>query len=455
MAKSQLGLLHMKLAKKVTSQSIIGQRGANLIEQIVLEIGYVWRATSIFDVGIDGEIEIRDPMTGEMTNTLVKVQAKATNKPFQAETDNSFEYLCEQKDLNYWLQGNVPIILVVCRPNTDEAYWVSIRDYFSNLEAQKTRKVRFDKQHNRFDTSCAAALKKLALPKDSGIYSAPLQETEILYSNLLQVVSFAPKICVAGTNYRKEGEVWRKFNSMKVKVGPEWVLTDKQIVSFHNLKEPPFNEICDLGTCESFYTPEWANSKDEDTKRQFVRLLNKCLEEKTRLLGLRFDRYHTYYYFRATNGLKTRKEWYQSGQKRVSREVFKQYSKKSDPSQRAYCRHSAFSGYFLQLDGQWYLEITPTYHFTSDGYTENKFRAERLQGIKRLDRNPAVLGQLRMWADYLSRPRDLFSSEYPFLRFGQLATVNINTSLPDDLWNNMEEEAKNLEEIDNQLELFN
>ena len=92
----------------------------------------------------------------------------------------------------------------------------------------------------------------------------------------------------------------------------------------------------------------------------------------------------------------------------VSREVFKQYSKKSDPSQRAYCRHSAFKGYFLQLDGQWYLEITPTYHFTSDGYTENKFRAERLQGIKRLDRNPAVLGQLRSVADYLSRPRDLF-----------------------------------------------
>ena len=65
-------------SKKVTSQSIIGQQGANLIEQIVLKMGYVWRATSIFDVGIDGEIEIRDPMTGEMTNTIVKVQAKAT-----------------------------------------------------------------------------------------------------------------------------------------------------------------------------------------------------------------------------------------------------------------------------------------------------------------------------------------------------------------------------------------
>ena len=446
----------MKLSKKVTSQSIIGQLGANLIEQIVLKMGYVWRATSIFDVGIDGEIEIRDPMTGEMTNTIVKVQAKATTKGFQAETDNSFEYHCSPKDLHYWLQGNVPIILVVCRPDTNEAYWVALRDYFSDLAVQKTRKICFDKQRNRFDASCAAWLKKLALPKDSGIYFAPLQQIETLHSNLLQVASFAPNIFVAGTNYRQEGEVWRKFNSMKVKVGPEWILADKQIVSFHNLQEPPFNEICDLGTCESFYTHEWANSQDEDTKRQFVRLLNKCLEEKTRLLGLRFDRYHKYYYFRATKGLKTRKEWYQSGQNRVSREVFKQYSKKSDPSQRAYCRHSAFKGYFVRLGDEWYVEITPTYHFTSDGYTENKFRAERLQGIKRLDRNPAVLGQLRMWADYLSRPHDLFSLHYSFLRFGQLATVDINASLPDDLWNNAEEEdeVENLEETDNQLELF-
>ena len=446
----------MQLGKKITPQSIIGQLGANLIERIVLEMGYAWRPTTIFDVGIDGEIEICDPTTGEATNTIVKVQAKATTKPFQAETENSLEYHCSPKDLDYWLQGNVPIILVVCRPDSNEAYWISIRDYFSDLAAQQTRKVLFDKQRDRFDASCAAALKKLALFKDSGIYFAPLQETETLYSNLLKVASSVPKIYVAGTNYRKQGALWRRFNSIGAKVGSEWILTDKQIISFHNLRESPFNMICDMGTCESFDTQEWADSEDEDTKRQFVQLLNKCLEEKTRLLGLRFDKYHDYYYFRATNGLKTRKEWYQSGQKRVSREVFKQYSKKSDPSQRAYCRHSAFKGYFLRLSDEWYLEMAPTYHFTSDGYIEDKFRAERLQGIKRLDRNPAVLGQLRMWADYLSRPQDLFSSNYSFLRFGQLATVDINASLPDDLWNNAEEEdeAENLGETDNQLELF-
>ena len=347
--------------------------------------------------------------------------------------------------------------LLYAVPDTDEAYWISIKDYFSDLAIQKTRKVHFDKKSNRFDISCATALKKLALPMDSGIYFAPLQKTETLYLNLLKVTSFASKIYVAATNYRKGGAVWRKFNSMEAKVGPEWLLTDKQIVSFHDLKEPPFNTICDVGTCESFDTREWSDSQDEDTKHQFVWLLNKCLREKTWLLGLRFDKHREYYYFPATKGLRTRKVWYQSHQNRVPREVFKQYGKKNNSSQRAYCRHSAFEGQFLQLGHEWYLEVTPTYHFTSDGYTEDKFRAERLQGIKRLDRNPAVLGQLFMWADYLSRStQGLFSSEYPFLAFGQLATVNINTSLPDEVWYNAEEddEAKNLGKIDNQLELF-
>ena len=444
----------MKMTKKVSSQSIIGQQGVTLVERIVHEIGYVWRPTPIFDVGIDGEIEIRDPTTSEMTNTIIKVQVKATTKSFQAETGDSFEYRCEQKDLSYWLQGNVPIILVVCRPDTDEAYWVSIRDYFSKPAAQKSRKVRFDKQHNRFDATCAAELKRLALPKDSGIYFAPLQKTETLYTNLLKVTFFAPKIYVASTNYRKQRAVWDKFYSMGVKVGPEWILTDKQIVSFHNLKEPPFNAICDLGTCESFDTREWANSQDEDTKRQFVQLINKCLSEKTRLLGLQFNKTRKHYHFRPTRELRIRKVSYQSLKKRVNREVFKQYVKKNDPTQKTYCRHSAFKGHFLRFSNEWYLEIFPTYHFTLDGYSKHRFRAELLQGIKRLDRNPAVLGQLLMWADYLSQST-LFSSEYPLLRFGQLVTVDINTSLPDGVWSKLEEkDTLEEEDTDNQLELL-
>lgn len=431
--------------------------GANLIERIVLQMKHVWRPMLIFDVGIDGEIEICDPETGEATNTTVKVQAKATTQSFQAETSDSFEYLCEQRDLDYWLRGNAPVILVVCRPDTDEAYWISIKDYFMDLSTQKARKVYFDKRRDRFDASCASALRQLASPKDSGVYFTPLQKTEKIYSNLLEIASFAPKIYVAYTDYRKPGALWAKFRSTGGKVGPEWILAHKQIISFHDLNEFPFSTVCDLGTCESLDTSEWSDADDDDRRREFVRLLNLCLRERTRLLGLRFDKDREYYYFPAHKGLKTRKVEYQSIRRRVSREVFKQHRKKSDATQRAYCRHSAFKGYFLRLGNDWYLEITPTYHFTFDGYKEDMFHAERLKGIKRLERNPAVLGQLLMWADYLGRPiRSLFSSEYPFLSFGELATVDIDTSLPDDVWYSAEEggEARSMRATANQLRLL-
>src|SRR5205085_12290963 len=115
--------------KKVAPQSIIGQQGANLVERIVLQMKYAWRPILIFDVGVDGEIEVCDPETGEATNATVRVQVKATTQPFQAETADSFEYSCDRRDLDYWLRGNAPMILILCRPDSNEAYWLSLKEY--------------------------------------------------------------------------------------------------------------------------------------------------------------------------------------------------------------------------------------------------------------------------------------------------------------------------------------
>jgi hypothetical protein len=46
-------------------------------------------------------------------------------------------------------------------------------------------------------------------------------------------------------------------------------------------------------------------------------------------------------------------------------------------------RHLAFRGQFRQFDKHWYLEVTPTYRFTSDGQILDRFHEDRLKGIKR------------------------------------------------------------------------
>src|SRR5216683_4910369 len=111
------------MAKIITSQSIIGQQGISLIQNRVLQIKWLWHQTSVFDAGIDGYIELRDPTTGAALNSIIQVQSRATQGRFTAETDTSFEYLCSEKELGYWLAGNAPVILICSRPNTDEAYW--------------------------------------------------------------------------------------------------------------------------------------------------------------------------------------------------------------------------------------------------------------------------------------------------------------------------------------------
>lgn len=444
--------------KKLSSQSLIGQQGVNLVERIVLEMKYAWRPTPGFDVGIDGEIEVCDPVTGEATNSYIKVQVKSTSQPFTAETPNSLEYICTPKDLEYWLRGNAPVILVVCRPADNEAYWVSIKDYFRDPAVQKARKVIFDKSTQRFDRNCADALKNLALPTDSGVYFAPLDTTESLYTNLLQIKSVAKTMYVAATDKSKNAEIWEIFKTLNVNIGSEWFLKNGTITSFHPLDEFPFSEVCDPGSCERFDVDEWSDTEDEDKKRDYVRLLNRALRQRTWLLDLRFHKEHEYYYYRAPRKLERIIHIsYQSITRNSRREVFKQYRSRKDPTRKTYCRHAAFKGYFLRLENRWFLEITPTYHFTTNGFDDYPYRDELLKGIKRLERNPAVVGQLLMWADLLKHPmKTLFAEEYPFLSFGDLEKVDVQAGIPDNVWYAAEEglEKQTMSSKDNQPELF-
>jgi hypothetical protein len=138
------------------------------------------------------------------------------------------------------------------------------------------------------------------------------------------------------------------------------------------------------------------------------------------------------------------------------RVVFRPYASKRDPSKISYYRHSAFQGQFRRFNLKWYLEVIPTYYFTWDGTRPDRFYQDRLKGIKRLERNGAVLGQLVMWAWYLSHPGDMFNPPYPFITFGRLESFSINASIDDAAWLGHEEDAERLaiESSLNELSLF-
>ena len=79
--------------KKIGNSSHIGDSGIALIHQMINKMGFVWHERKL-DAGIDGEIELRNPATGEVANRLILVQSKASDRPFPGENDRSFHYLC-------------------------------------------------------------------------------------------------------------------------------------------------------------------------------------------------------------------------------------------------------------------------------------------------------------------------------------------------------------------------
>ncbi len=89
------------LAKKIHHNSLIGQKGVNLIERVALDMGFLWYPSPGVEAGVDGIIEIRDSATGEVTNSIIQVQSKATENAFQSESAQGFDYLCDAKDLDY------------------------------------------------------------------------------------------------------------------------------------------------------------------------------------------------------------------------------------------------------------------------------------------------------------------------------------------------------------------
>ena len=418
--------------KKLTKQTVTGQQGINLIEKMVLGMGSIWNPQAAIDVGIDGNIELCEPGTGRALGVILLVQSRATEQEFQAESATTFDYLCSERELAYWLQGNAPVILIVSRPSKGEAYWVSLKEYFADPARRASRRVRFDKQSDRFSEASFKALVDIASYPGAGLYLGPPAKSESLVSNLLQVVSYAPRIYLAATELRNADEVFRLRNERGISLPAGWLVKSKQFLSIHDLRERPWSELCDQGSIEDFGVEEWANSDDEDRRRDFVRLLNQCLKEKLYPRVIHHKELDCYM-FRPYQDKKPYSIDYPGLNRTAKRKVFVAFENRKTGLISHY-RHDAFEAAFRRLEGNWYLEINPTYVFTIDGERLSYFQSDQLSKIKRYERNPDVRRQVLMWAHLLGRGEDLVTPPYPFLVFGDLARFEMPVGIDDNAW---------------------
>jgi Domain of unknown function (DUF4365) len=357
---------------------MIGARGINMIERRILEMGFLWYPSWGVEAGIDGRLEIRNE-DAEVTNCIVSVQSKATEGAFEGETETELTFTCSERDLRYWLKGNLPVILVYSRPRTDEAYWMSIKDHFSDPIQRAARKLRFIKSRDCFNHLAKDALRKLALPSDGGLYLGAIPKQETIFTDLLPVAQFPERFYYAHTTLSSQKQALDVlFASAKTSGKEVWrgfIISNKTTYSFYDLSSPQWKEVVEEGTVESDLTFEWSMTSDADRKRLYVELLNVTLQDQLREDDIYFSNMDKFYFHKASDDLSDRSRRYRSRRKNASREVFRRYQSKLDPERTSYFRHVAFFRHFLEMDGNWFLQITPTYRFTKDGYRDSRFSA--------------------------------------------------------------------------------
>ena len=387
-----------------------------------------WTPSGPNEIGIDGYIELFDPATRNPLGRTLAVQSKVVSA-ISADSSPTFKYSCDRADIEYWLSGSMPVILVVSSPRSKEAYWVSIKDYFRDWVPANSTTVNFKKWEQRFTADSFHALLAVAEPTD-GLYLSPLPKKERLYSNLLRVDAFPERIFVAYTECRRPMDVWALLHKNRQDADAGWVLRSKRLISFHDLSEEPWTAICDMGSVESFPTSDWSDSTDPDRQRVLVQLLNQTLRAQ---LSPKVRYWPMEGCFSICGEAK--KLLYRSLKRKSKISIVSQFSKHArDGRIFKWRRHMAFRGQFRLFDSQWYLEITPTYRFTRDGFELDRFHQDRLKRIKQLEGNRAVLSCILFWADYLGPNETLFKNDMPPIRFGDLLTFESAVGINDDQW---------------------
>jgi len=115
----------------VAQTALMGAKGVRIVETIVEDhLQHLFRERERHDLGIDGEIELVDAKNEERRGTgrLIAVQIKC-GPSFFTETDGeAYVFRGEAKHYEYWAGFSLPVLIVLCDPDSGEAYWVEFNE---------------------------------------------------------------------------------------------------------------------------------------------------------------------------------------------------------------------------------------------------------------------------------------------------------------------------------------
>lgn len=137
--------------------------GVNEVEKIIIKnIGWIFREQPITDVGVDAIIEQVE--NGEPTGKFIALQIKTGKGNFHI-TEKGLTYYVSNIHYNYWLNLNLPIILIAHLPEENETYWQEIS--YDNLKRnKKSWKFEIPYKQKLNEKSCNRLEKILSVKDD-------------------------------------------------------------------------------------------------------------------------------------------------------------------------------------------------------------------------------------------------------------------------------------------------
>lgn len=428
--------------KILTPNQMLGEIGEAAVRRRFLDMGFQFDGRGRLEAGIDGIAEVM--IDGQPLAQMIAVQVKATEEAkYPAETDQGFTYLLRSKDLEYWRPSNLPVIIVLYRRSDETFYWKEVPRGVS----AEDRRLQFYKQQDVLDRNAIDRLAALTVPKvGAGYYVPPLGDGEEALVNILPLI-LPPEIYVASTPYSGRNATALLLDSDEP-ARFDWVIRGGSFWSFHDPRTSSCREIVDLDHVEAVETNYLAFHEDLNEQHHFAFLLKNALKHQVRA-DLNWHKENALLYFRALAADTPRRFYYESAKNKTHADVVNVVTSKKDEGQVAYVRHHAFVPRFEVLADQWYLVITPTYYFTTNGFTPHSYPHALLSGKKRLDNSGSLRGQVIMWHRFLTQheraSNDLFAPEQyqePCLAFAEPPQITLDTRVPEDVWGSPKKKAE-------------
>ena len=130
---------------KYNEESKTAERGVAIVKEIIEnQLNWLFRKVPLEeDFGIDGYIDILQD--GKfVTGKSIGVQIKTGNSYFLKNTNSGWLFYGDNKHLNYYLNNNNPIIIVIVNPDTKKCFWGEV-DVNNIIKTEASWKIQINR----------------------------------------------------------------------------------------------------------------------------------------------------------------------------------------------------------------------------------------------------------------------------------------------------------------------